>query len=101
MLRDVRSGVPIPARATDFSLLQNAQGSGTQAAPYSMIATVLFLGEKRLGHDDPTSMRISRAIPLLPLHDFIDRTRTSLPFPFYHKEARRSPNMGHNCIIID
>jgi len=107
MLRDGRSEVPTPARATDFSLLQNAQGSGAQAASYSMSAKVLSWWKSGWGmamntHLHPTQrMRISRAIPLLPLYDFIDRTRTSLPFTFYHKEARRSPNTGHNCIIID
>jgi hypothetical protein len=92
--------VPIPARAKDFSLLQNVQGSGAQAAPYSMSAKVLSWEKSGWGmtlntHLHPTPrMRISGATPLLPLHDFIDRTRTSLPFTFYHKEARRVPIWG-------
>jgi hypothetical protein len=78
--------VPIPARATDFSLLQNAQGSGAQAAPYLMSVNVLSWVKSGWGmtlntHLHPTPrIRISGAIPLLPLYDFIDRTRTSLPF---------------------
>jgi len=99
--------VPIPARAKDFSLLQNTQGPEVQAVSYSMSAKVLSWEKSGWGmalktHVHPTPrVRISGAIPLLPLYDFIDRTRTSLPFTFYHKEARRSPNMGHNYIIID
>jgi hypothetical protein len=65
-----------------------------------MSATVLSWEKSGCGmtlntHYHPTPrMRISGAIPLLPLYDFIDRTRISLPFIFYHKEGRRSPNMG-------
>jgi len=79
-------------RGPSSLVLNECQGSFLEKSGWRMTLNT---------HLHPTPrMRISGAIPLLPLYDFIDRTRTNLPFTFYHKEARRSPDMGHNCIII-
>jgi hypothetical protein len=75
-------------------------GSGAHPASYSTSGKVLSWEKSGWGmtlntHLQPTPRVImSGAIPLLPLYDFMDRT--SFPFTFYHKEARRSPSMGHN-----
>jgi hypothetical protein len=45
MLRDERSAVLIPGKATDFSLLQNAQGSGALVVITQVAAVGSNFGE--------------------------------------------------------
>jgi len=73
-----RSKVRIPVGARNFSLLQNVQtSSGTYAASYSMGS--MALSQKKSGHivtlttdlNLVPGLRMSGAIPLLPLNAFM------------------------------
>jgi hypothetical protein len=76
-----RSGVRVPIGARKFSLLQKVQtASGTHTASYSMGSMVNFQEKSGQGVTFTTDLnvvpglRMSGAIPLLPLYAFMART---------------------------
>ena len=87
MLRVGRSGVRMPVRNIDFSLLRNVQnGSGSHLASYSMGTAVLCGGQSGRGlklttHLHPLPrLRMNGVILLRPLYAFMAWTGKSSPF---------------------
>jgi len=77
-----------PRQGEEICLLHNVRtGGGVQPASYSMGTTVFSLGERRSGreadHAPPSSvefkrLRMSAALPLLPLYAFVAWKGTNL-----------------------